>query len=172
MKYADGPTTEVEVDVAAPADAVWPYLIDVDLPARFSDEFQGAEWIDDGPDLGARFEGRNRHPVVGEWRVTCTVTAFEPGRIFEWTIGDPEHRSARWRFALEPRGDARSTLRFRAEMGPGPSGLTPAIERMPDREEDIVARRLDEWTGNMQRTVDGIAALAEGRTPTTDHDDR
>jgi hypothetical protein len=32
---------------------------------------------------------------------------------------------------------------------------------MPDREEHIVARRLHEWTSNVQRTVDGIEATAE-----------
>ncbi len=47
-------------------------------------------------------------------------------------------------------------------MGPGPSGLTPAIEAQPDKEERIVARRLDEWRTNMQATVDGIKSIAEG----------
>ncbi len=91
------------------------------------------------------------------------MTAFEPERIFEWTVGDPESKAARWRYDLEPTARG-SRLRFRAEMGPGPSGLTPAIERMPDREEDIVAGRLREWTGNMTRTVEGIKGLAE-RSP-------
>lgn len=98
--------------------------------------------------------------MVGEWNVVCTVTSFETERVFEWTVGDVENRAARWRFDLRPAGDG-TVLRFRAEMGPGPSGLTPAIQRMPDREEDIVARRLGEWTANMQRTVEGIKELAE-----------
>jgi hypothetical protein len=46
--------------------------------------------------------------------------------------------------------------------------LTPAIERMPEREEDIIDHRLEEWSANMRRTVDGIAALAEGAAPTSD----
>lgn len=162
VKYADGPTTSVEVHVDAPTAAVWPLLCDIDLPSRFSEEFVRAEWIDDGPAPGATFRGYNRHRVVGEWNVVCTVTAFEPEQIFEWTVGDVDHKAARWRFDLLPDADGGSTLRFSAEMGPGPSGLTPAIEQMPDREDDIVARRLGEWTANMQRTVDGIKGLAEG----------
>jgi hypothetical protein len=39
--------------------------------------------------------------------------------------------------------------------------LTPAIEAMPDKEELIVARRLEEHRGNMAATVAGIKALAE-----------
>jgi hypothetical protein len=33
---------------------------------------------------------------------------------------------------------------------------------MPDKEERIVARRLEEHRGNMERVVDGVKALAEG----------
>ena len=46
-------------------------------------------------------------------------------------------------------------------MGPAPSGLTPAIVAMPDKEERIVARRLREHEANMRLCVEGIRALAE-----------
>ena len=46
-------------------------------------------------------------------------------------------------------------------MGPAPSGLSIAIEAMPEKEERIVARRLDEFRANMQATVEGIKELAE-----------
>lgn len=171
VKYSDGPTTEAEISIGAPSSAVWPLLIDIDTPAAFSHEFQGADWLeppgDDGPELGDRFRGRNKHQVVGEWSVTCEVSAVEAEQVFEWTVfgGDPPQKAARWRYDLTADGDAACTLRFSAEMGPGPSGLTPAIERMPDREDDIVARRLSEWNGNMVRTIEGIKALAEGTAP-------
>ncbi len=158
--YADSPSTSADVEIAVPPSAVWPFVCDINVPGSFSEEFQRAEWIDPGPALGATFRGYNRHKVVGEWNVVCTVTALEPERTFEWTVGDVEYKAARWRFDLAP-ADTGSTLRFSAEMGPAPSGLTPAIERMPDREEEIVARRLSEWTANMRRTIEGIKDLAE-----------
>lgn len=161
VKYADAPQASVEVKIAAGPVAVWPLVSDISLPARFSPEFQGADWIDDGPALGATFHGHNKHQFVGEWTTTSTLTAYEEGSVFEWTVGDLENKTARWRFDLAPDGEG-STLRFSAEMGPGPSGLTMAIQQMPDREEEIVANRLDEWTGNMQATLDGIKGLAEG----------
>lgn len=163
VKYADSPSTQAEVLIAAPPTAVWPYLCDINLPASFSQEFVRAEWIDDGPALGATFRGYNEHEVVGEWSVVCTVTDMRENECFEWTIGDVDNKVARWRFELAP-ADNGSRLRFCAEMGPGPSGLTPAIERMPDREEDIVARRLSEWKANMIRTIEGIKELAEAPT--------
>jgi hypothetical protein len=47
------------------------------------------------------------------------------------------------------------------QMGPGRGGLNFAIESMPDKEERIVARRLEEHTRNMERVVAGIKQLAE-----------
>ena len=165
-RFADGPTVAVEVRVDAPPEAVWPAVTDVDLPARFSEEFRGGTWAEGaaGPALGARFEGRNSHPRIGEWRTTSTVVAYEPGRLFAWAVGDPEHPGASWRFELEADGDG-TRLRQRVRLGPGPSGLTPAIEAMPDKEERIIERRLEEHRKNMQATVDGIKALVEGGGP-------
>ena len=160
VKYADGPTTEVETEITAAPETVWPFLCDINVPGQFSEEFVRAEWLDGGPAMGARFRGYNQHEVVGEWSAECTVTALDDQRSFEWTVGDLELKAAKWRFDLSPAGEG-SLLRFSAEMGPGPSGLTPAIERMPDREDDIVARRLGEWNANMARTVAGIKELAE-----------
>lgn len=164
MRYADGPTVEVEVFVDAPVDRVWPLVADIDLPARFSTEIQGCRWLDGvaGPSVGARFVGRSGHPAVGEWETTCTVTECETGRAFGWAVGDPEHPSARWRFDLQADG-AGTRLRQWAQIGPGPSGLTPAILAMPDKEERIIARRLDEHRVNMTATVEGVKALAEAQ---------
>jgi len=162
VRYADGPTAEVSTDIAAPPAEVFALVTDINLPARFSEEFQRAEWNDGAtePCFGATFQGTNKHPAIGEWTVTCTVSAFEPGSVFEWTVAGPDAPAARWRFTVLPNGQA-STLRFDARMGPGKSGLTPAIERMPDREEEIVDGRLAEWRSNMELTVAGIKALAE-----------
>jgi hypothetical protein len=160
VKYADGPTTEVEILVAAPIERVWELVTDISVPARFSSELQGAEWLDDGPALAARFVGRSAHPAVGPWETTCVVTRCALNESFEWAVGDPAYPSARWRFDLEPvAGGVR--LRQWAQLGPAPSGLTPAIEAMPDKEERIVARRLEEHNANMAVTVAGIKALAE-----------
>ena len=60
------------------------------------------------------------------------------------------------------RGDG-TRLRQWATLGPGPSGLTPAIKAMPDKEERIIARRLAEHEANMRRCLDGIKNLPNGR---------
>lgn len=159
MKYSDCPTVEVEVTVLASAERVWQLVSDIELPSRFSAEFRGAQWIDE-PGVGSRFVGRNEHPALGAWETTSWVTRHEPMRRFEWAVSDPHHPSASWWFAID-EGEDCVRLRHGGRMGPAPSGLSIAIEAMPEKEERIVARRLEEWRASMQATVEGIKALAE-----------
>ena len=160
MRYADGPTAEAEVVIDAPVERVWALVTDIDLPARFSPEFVGGAWLDEGPALAARFVGRNRHEALGEWETTSWVNRYEPLRSFGWAVSDPDEPSATWWFELE-EDDAGVRLRQGARMGPAPSGLNIAIDAMPDKEERIVARRLEEFERSMRATLEGIKRLAE-----------
>ena len=166
VRLADGPGTVVEVDIRADPAAVWAQVTDIDLPARFSEEFVGADWEAgcDGPALGARFVGRNTHPARGDWEVPCIVDVFEEQAAFGWCTNRVDSPGARWRFELAPVvGGTR--LRFRAIMGPGPSGLDAIIEARPDLEPRIIDRRMAEHRSNMQRVVDGIKAATEQTGP-------
>lgn len=92
----------------------------------------------------------------------CRVIAFEPERVFGWEVQGPDGPSAEWRFEIEAdAGGNGCTVSQWARMGPGPSGLTPAIQQMPDKEEKIVGRRLEEWRANMTANLEGIKALVE-----------
>src|SRR5262245_40498002 len=122
MKYADCPTIEVDTVVDAPIERVWALVTDIGLPARFSCEFVGATWLDDGPRLSPRFVGRSRHPAIGEWETTCTVTRYEPQRAFGWDVSDTENPSSSWWFELEQEPDGVRLCQG-ARIGPAPSGL-------------------------------------------------
>jgi hypothetical protein len=134
---------------------VWALVSDITLPARFSSELQAAEWIDD-----THFRGHNRHEAAGEWETMCTVTERVDGKVFAYAVGDASNPSASWAFRLSPDGGGTRLTQW-MRMGPAPSGLTPAIEAMPDKEERIVALRLDEHRFNMLATLQGIKDLAE-----------
>lgn len=158
---ADGPGALVEVDIKAPPRAVWPFVSDIGFGAAFSDEFQGAEWADGAePAVGAVFIGSNSHPAIGDWQSTCTVTAWHPGKAFGWCTRDPADPAARWLFELSSVAGA-TRLRYSVKLGPGPSGLTPAIERTPAREPEIIHRRITEHRDNMGRVLRGIKDAAE-----------
>jgi hypothetical protein len=162
LRYADGPSTEAQLMIDAPPAVVWPLVCDIGVPARFSSEFQGGEWLDGatGPRLGGRFRGRNHHPARGSWETVSTICEFERERVFGWAVGDPGVPAARWRFTLEPAGTGTRISQW-MQMGPGESGITELIAQMPDKEHRILQRRLAEHQANMTATLAGIKALAE-----------
>lgn len=162
LRYADCPTTEAELLIDASPSAVWPLVCDIQTPAEFSSEFQGGQWLDGAAcaALGARFRGRNYHEATGSWETVSTICEFEPEHVFGWAVGDPEVPAARWRFTLEPAGTG-TRLRQWMQMGPGESGISEVIGRMPDKEHRILRRRLSEHQANMTATLAGIKARAE-----------
>jgi len=161
--HADGAGVTVEVDVDAPPEAIWPFISDIDLPARFSDEFRGAEWTSPEPGVGATFLGRNRNERMGDWEVVCHIVDHQQDRVFAWNSADPVDAAAQWRFELVPLAGA-TRLRFSMVLGPGPSGLTSLIEAIPDKEQKIMANRQAGQKANMLRCVEGIRDLVEKGT--------
>jgi hypothetical protein len=160
LRFEDGPGAIAEVEIAAPPTTVWPLVSDINLPARFSDEFAGAEWASDDRGVGALFHGRNQHAALGEWTIPCFVDTCDEPRAFGWRTSDPDNPGARWRFNLEPR-EGGTRLRFSYVMGPGPSGTTMAITNNPGKEVRVLRRRIGEVHTNMQQTVEGVKQLAE-----------
>ncbi|MDI2029625.1 SRPBCC family protein [Saccharopolyspora sp. TS4A08] len=161
-RYADGPAVEVETWIDALPQRVWELVIDVHLLARFSEELQEVAWLDGAvePALGARFTGRNRNDALGEWTTTSHVVEFEPHRAFGWAVGDAEHPTASWRFTLEADGGGTRLSQW-GRMGPARSGLSLAIDRMPDKEQKIVFVRLRDFERGMTANLTGIKRLAE-----------
>ncbi|GAA4861729.1 SRPBCC family protein [Actinomycetospora straminea] len=168
MRYTDRPTVEASVHVAAPPARVWPLVRDIGVVAETSEELQEAHWLPapDGPGegeqpgVGHRFRGRNAHPQVGEWETVSTVVECDEARRFSWAVMDPDNPSAIWRFTLTPV-EGGTELHQWAQLGPGPSNLTTVIERLPDKEERIVAGRLREFRQGIERTLAGIKERAE-----------
>ena len=162
-RYADKPTVQVETWINASPDRVWGLVSDIELMPKLSPELQSVEWQDGatGPARGARFIGRSEHDALGQWQTTSHVVDFDPPRSFGWAVEDPDNPTAIWRFTVLPEGDG-TLLRQWMQMGPAPSGLSLAIERMPDKEQKIVFVRLREFETNMTGTLAAIKDLAEG----------
>ncbi|MGQ4373783.1 SRPBCC family protein [Streptomyces sp. SAS_267] len=161
-RYADQPTVEVRTRIEAPPRRVWDLVSDIRLMPDLSAELRSVAWLDGEtePRIGARFVGRSRHESLGEWETTSYVVECEPPRAFAWAVSDPEHPSAVWRFGLEGV-DGGTELTQWMRMGPGRSGLSFAIDRMPEKERKIVFVRLREFERSMTDTVEAIRKLAE-----------
>jgi uncharacterized protein YndB with AHSA1/START domain len=158
-RFADQPQVQVSVEIQAPPEVVWSLVTDINLPSRFQDEFRGAEWLDPGPALGARFVGKNERKGH-RWETMSWVSSFEPLGAFGWAVSDPDHPGATWTFRLASVASG-TKLTYHRRLGPGPSGITDIIARHPEREEEVIALRNEEHRVHMQAVVDGIKELAE-----------
>ncbi len=158
-RLADGPGVVCELDSdARPAD-VWPVISDIEMPSRFGTELIGAEWQSDAPVAeGSTFTGTNK---IGdrEWQVTNTVTAYEEGKVFEWTVGDLDKPGGIWRLEVAEQGRG-SRIRFSARMGYGSPTADRALSD-PDKEEKTLNFRRGMWKENMQKTLEGVKVEAE-----------
>ena len=162
LRYADGPTAEDGVWIAAPPERVWPLVADVEAMPSRSGELQSVEWLDGhrSPAVGARFTGRNTHPRRGDWETVSEITACDPPREFAWAVNGPANPTASWRFTLTAQ-DGGTALRQWVRIGPGPSGLTPLIAAAPEKEPAIVAYRLRELRHSIAATLSALKAAAE-----------
>ena len=160
--YADTPTVAAQIDIEAPPERVWPLVSDIHLMPGLSGELQEVAWLDGvtKPALGCRFSGRNANEYRGTWETISTVIECDEPRRFAWAVGDPAHPMATWRFTLRPDGDG-TVLEQWARMGPGRSGLSLAIDAMPDKEAKIVFVRLREWEVGLKHNLAVIKERAE-----------
>ncbi|HEX5349476.1 MAG TPA: SRPBCC family protein [Pseudonocardiaceae bacterium] len=162
MHLSELPALEVCRSVAAPPGTVWALVSDITRVGDWGGECAHAEWIDDadGPAVGARFRGHQvRHGR--QWTSVSVVIEAQPGVSFAWAVGDAQYASATWRYQLASDGSGGTILRYRAVMGPGPSGLSDAIAKAPEREDSIIALRLNEQEENMTATLEAIKQAAE-----------
>lgn len=163
VRYAEKPEVEVETWIAAPVETVWPLVSDINLMPSLSAELQSVEWRGGAsePAVGAAFVGHNKHEALGEWSTTSHIVEYDPPRTFAWAVENPQNPTATWRFRVQP-DDGGTRLYQWVQMGPGRSGLSIAIEAMPDREQKIVFVRLREFERGMTENLAQIKARAEG----------
>lgn len=159
--YADTPTVAVETYIEAPPEWVWRFVSDIRMMPELSAELVAVEWLDGvtGPAVGHRFLGRSAHEALGEWETISTVVEYEEPRVFAWAVGAPDPWSI-WRFTLRPEGTG-TVLEQWTQMGPARSGLSFAIDAMPEKEQKIVFVRLREFETGMKANLAGIKKLAE-----------
>jgi uncharacterized protein YndB with AHSA1/START domain len=161
-RYADKPTVQAQTWIDGPPERVWAVVTDVALMPEMSSELQSVTWCDGatGPALGARFVGASRHEALGEWSTRSQIVEFEPQRVFGWAVQDPDNPTALWRFTLRER-DGGTELTQWMQMGPARSGLSQAIDRMPDKEQKIVFVRLREFENAIKGTLAQIKQRVE-----------
>jgi len=161
MRYRDCPTTEVTRRIAASPEAAWAAVTDIALPvgdgAEGGGELRAVEWLDGASEVavGARFRGTNANVHLGEWQTDAEVVDVEDGRRWAYDVGEPGAPWATWGFEVDPVGDG-VVVRHWMRMGPNRSGLSVAIDAMPEKEGRIVERRLAELATSMAATLERL----------------
>ena len=163
-RIQDGPGVVAEIDTDARPRQVWEVISDINMPAKFSDEFAGAEWLsDDEIAAGAIFRGRSATSDGREWETNCIVTEWVERETFEWRTTDPENPGAIWRFDLAEQ-DTGSRLRFSMVIGKENNSTAPRAMADPSLENQILFERRLIHKANMQRVLEGVKALVDPGT--------
>ena len=153
-----GTRGEASLHVEAPPEKVYEVVSDVTRMGEWSPETTSAEWVGgaSGPEVGARFKGRNRHGLA-RWSTTPRVVAADPGREFAFTTTWLGKDNTQWTYRFEPEGGGtRVTESF--EMLDDVAWYFTASERwlmrVKDRKADLEAA--------MGRTLEQLKATVEG----------
>ena len=80
--------------------------------------------------------------------------------MFGWAVQNPDNPTARWQFRLEQASGGTQLVQW-AQLGPARSGLSEAIDRMPDKEQKIVFVRLKEFEAAMTNNLRELKTIAE-----------
>ncbi|MEU9663920.1 SRPBCC family protein [Streptomyces chartreusis] len=160
MRYRDCPTVEASEFVSTSPEAAWALVTDITFPVQFSSELRNVEWLGQYHcvEVGARFRGHSTHDALGDWSTECEIVEVEDKRRWVWNVLFGAEVSATWGFEVDPaRGGV--LLRQWARMGPGRSGLSYAIDELPDKEARIIARRLNEWKTGIEANLAGARKI-------------
>ncbi|MFT3660151.1 MAG: SRPBCC family protein [Gordonia sp. (in: high G+C Gram-positive bacteria)] len=95
------PTVSADIVISADPAKVYALITDLDVMSGIAAETTSMAWIRGrGAAPGAKFKGRNANGGK-KWTTTCTVTAAEPGRAFEFEVKSAVLPIARWRYDIE-----------------------------------------------------------------------
>ncbi|MGH3401985.1 MAG: SRPBCC family protein [Streptosporangiaceae bacterium] len=96
-------TIRVTRDIAASPEDVYAAISDVTRMGEWSEECYACEWHKgfDGPEVGATFDGHNRHGAL-EWTTQGKVIEAMPGRSFAFECSMRGFHYSTWGYSIEP----------------------------------------------------------------------
>jgi hypothetical protein len=148
-------TAQIEID--APADAVYDLVADITNMGRWSPECFRTAWVDGAtaPVPGARFKGWNRIKVAGipaQWSTTSTIRQADRGRAFSFDTG---LSGARWSYRFDATADGTGCTVTETREDANPNVVIKVLS-LP-----LEGIRRKQLTEGMQVTLQRLKAAAE-----------
>ena len=156
MDQITEPTTELTLDIDAPAAEVWSVVADITRIPEWSPVCHRCEWIDGAgaPVVGARFRGHNKLNGA-RWSRDCVVTAAVPGEVFAFSTSFKGQESTRWRYRFEPTASGtRVSEAYQVVMVPR---WVRAMRRLPG----AMAKTERDTQQNIETSLDRLKAIVE-----------
>ena len=150
---------EISRDIAASPDAVYAAISDVTRMGEWSEECHSCEWHDgfSGPEVGATFDGHNRHGA-NEWTTHGKVVEAEPGRSFVFECSMFDFHYSTWGYRIEPTANGCTVTEWNDDRRPESAlELSKQISGVDDRTE----RNRQTISGTLER----LAAALEKPSP-------
>jgi ribosome-associated toxin RatA of RatAB toxin-antitoxin module len=143
----------IHVDVSP--DELYAMVSDVTRMGEWSPVCRACWWDEGaGPQVGARFTGRNQTPER-TWETRSQVVAADPGRRFGWEVNDGW---VHWEYTFEPDGDG---TRLTESWEFLPKGIAGFHDRFGAAAEDEIAKRRDAARSGIPATLSAIKKAAE-----------
>jgi hypothetical protein len=138
-------------------EEVYALITDVTRMGDWSPVCKACWWDEGGgPQVGARFTGRNEL-AERTWETRSEVVAAEPGREFAWAVAEPPTR-ARWGYTLKAvEGGTEVTETWELP----PEGQAFFEQRFPDDAPAQIQTRADTAQRGIPATLAAIKKSAE-----------
>ena len=146
------------IDIAAASERVYELVSDITRMGEWSPECRRCTWIRGatGPEVGARFLGRNKGRRGPSWFTVPVVTVADAGREFAFNRSGPAIGSYTWRYVIEPLPTGtRLTESYDVER-PLPSAMAWLTQKWVGS-----SNRDDDLREGMHVTLQRIKAAAE-----------
>ena len=113
-------TVSESIEIAAAPEDVFAVVSDLVQMGRFSLENLGGRWLDgvQGPQVGARFKGRNRQGR-SSWSTTATVIECDAPSRFSFAVTYFGIKVSRWTYQLAPRDGGVTLTQSWSDERPG-----------------------------------------------------
>lgn len=149
------PDLEVARDIAATPSAVFSAITDITRMGEWSPETHKAEWNEgsDGPAIGARYTGHNRHGDK-TWSIEAEIVELVENERFFFDCNSRGFVFSKWGYSIEPiDGGCRVTEYWQ--------DLRPESALEVSKSVSGVADRVAHNRAGMEATLERLAAALE-----------